>query len=185
MVSDGRSPVAPPEGVVMAGETRSGCPINAAAEAFGDRWILLILLDVMFGGRRHFRELQGGSEERITSNILADRLKRLMTEGLLTRDGARPGQKATYSLTDQAIQLVLVVAQLGAWGARHRPTVPVLRERAEQPEGGGSALWDDYMDELREMHLAIPRQDQGRQLTTRLKTEAICEAADAHRASLT
>jgi DNA-binding HxlR family transcriptional regulator len=146
----------------MARVMRSGCPISAAAEAFGDRWSLLILRDVMFGGRRHFRELQAGSEEGIASNILADRLKRLMGEGLLTRDGARPGQKATYSLTDEAIQLVPVFAQLGAWGSRHRPTAPVLRERAEKLESGGPALWDDYMDELREIHLAIPRQDHSR-----------------------
>jgi hypothetical protein len=52
---------------------RSGCPINAAVEAFGDRWSLLVLRDVMFGNRRYFRELLADSEEGIASNILADR----------------------------------------------------------------------------------------------------------------
>lgn len=75
-----------------------------------------MLRDVMFGNRRHFRELQAQSEEGIASNILSDRLKRLMTGGLLTRDDARPGQRATYSLTNDAIELVPVFAQLGAWG---------------------------------------------------------------------
>ena len=62
----------------MAEPARSGCPINAAVEAFGDSWSLLVLRDVMFGNRRYFRELLAGSEEGIASNILADRLKRLV-----------------------------------------------------------------------------------------------------------
>jgi DNA-binding HxlR family transcriptional regulator len=135
---------------------RSGCPINAAVEAFGDRWSLLVLRDVMFGDRRHFRELQAGSAEGIASNILADRLKRLVEGGLLTRDGAGPGQKATYSLTESAIQLVPVFAQLGAWGLRHRPVTPALRVRAELLESGGPELWAEYMDELRSRHLGAP-----------------------------
>jgi hypothetical protein len=66
-------------------EPRSGCPINATIEVFGDRWSLLVLRDIVFGDRRYFRELQAGSEEGIASNILADRLKRLVELGLLTR----------------------------------------------------------------------------------------------------
>ena len=62
-----------------AHEPRSGCPINATIEVFGDRWSLLVLRDIVFGDRRYFRELQAGSEEGIASNILADRLKRLVT----------------------------------------------------------------------------------------------------------
>ena len=49
----------------MAEPARSGCPINAAVEAFGDSWSLLVLRDVMFGNKRYFRELLAGSEEKI------------------------------------------------------------------------------------------------------------------------
>lgn len=150
----------------MVAAPRSGCPINAAVEAFGDRWSLLVLRDIMFGGRRHFRELQAGSEEGIASNILADRLKRLVHDGLLTRDEAGPGQKATYSLTEQAIQLVPVFAQLGSWGVRHRPTTPALRVRAELLERGGPKMWADFMDELRETHLGIARPTGRRRSVT-------------------
>ena len=55
---------------------RSGCPINLTLEALGDRWSLIVIRDLMFGNRRHFRELLTRSEERIASNILADRLTR-------------------------------------------------------------------------------------------------------------
>jgi len=110
-------------------------------EVFGDRCSLLVLRDIMFGNHRHFRELQANSLEGIASNILADRLKRLVRDGLLTRAG--PGQRATYSLTEAAIELVPVFAQIGGWGLRHRHTTPELRVRAELLEAGGLTLWKD------------------------------------------
>jgi DNA-binding HxlR family transcriptional regulator len=134
-------------------EPRSGCPINAAVEVFGDRWSLLVLRDIAFGGRRYFRELQANSMEGIASNILADRLRRLVAAGLLTREDVRAGQRARYSLTEPAIQLVPVFAQLGGWGARHRSADRDLRAGAEQLEQGGPALWNEVMDELRRSHL--------------------------------
>jgi DNA-binding HxlR family transcriptional regulator len=143
--------------VVVTGDPRSGCPINAAVEIFGDRWSLLVLRDIMFGSRRHFRELQAQSEEGIASNILADRLKKLTSAGLLTRDGAGPGHRATYTLTEAAIELVPVLAHLGTWGLRHRPTTPALRVRAQLLDDGGPQLWNEFMDELREQHLGQSR----------------------------
>ena len=100
-----------------------------------------MLRDIMFGNHRHFRELQANSLEGIASNILADQLKRLVRDGLLTRAG--PGQRATYSLTEAAIELVPVFAQIGGWGLRHRHTTPELRVRAELLEAGGPTLWKD------------------------------------------
>ncbi len=52
-------------------ENRSGCPINLALEVLGDRWSLIVIRDIMFGNRRHFRELLARSQEGIASNILA------------------------------------------------------------------------------------------------------------------
>ena len=141
------------------GEPRSGCPINAAVEAFGDRWSLIVLRDVMFGDRRHFRELQANSEEGIASNILASRLKRLVAAGLLTRDDARRGQRATYSLTEAGIEVLPIMVALGTWGLAHRDGEPRLRVRAELLRDGGPGLAAALMDELRELHLGIPRPD--------------------------
>ena len=80
-------------------EPRSGCPINAAVEVLGDRWSLLVLRDVIFGDRRHFRELLAGSEEGIATNILASRLKRAGV-GRDTGDssGLRQAQAAVTAL---------------------------------------------------------------------------------------
>ncbi|WP_117211381.1 winged helix-turn-helix transcriptional regulator [Allorhizocola rhizosphaerae] len=140
----------------MANPARSGCPINAAVEVFGDSWSLLVLRDIMFGARRHFRELLAGSEEGIASNILADRLKRLVAVGLLTREEAGPGRRAAYSLTEASIELVPIFAQLGDWGLRHRPTSKRLRVRAELLAAGGPELWAEFMAELRTIHLGEP-----------------------------
>jgi DNA-binding HxlR family transcriptional regulator len=120
---------------------------------FGDRWSLIVLRDIVFGDKRYFRELLAGSQEGIASNILADRLKRLTATGLLTRQDARSGQRAQYTLTEAAIQLVPVFAQLGSWGLRHRPTTRELRARAEVLEHGGPELWEQFMAELRNEHL--------------------------------
>jgi DNA-binding HxlR family transcriptional regulator len=133
---------------------RSGCPINLTLEMLGDRWSLIVIRDIMFGNRRHFRELLTRSEEGIASNILADRLKRLVEAGLLTRDDdPSHRQKAIYSLAEPAIELVPLLAQMGAWGRRHTPASEELSIRAQLLEEGGPPLWDAFMAELRSLHL--------------------------------
>src|SRR5512147_1551863 len=112
-------------------ESRSYCPINLSLEIFGDAWTLLVLRDMMFSGKRHFRELLR-SDERISSNILAERLARLVEHGLLTKsDDPTHRQKAIYSLTEKAIALVPVFAQIGAWGRRFLPVSEELSIRAQ------------------------------------------------------
>jgi DNA-binding HxlR family transcriptional regulator len=141
----------------MVNTHRSGCPINLSLEVFGDKWSLLILRDMIFGGRRHFRELLAGSPEGIASNILASRLKRLVEIGMLTkRSDPTHKQKAIYSLTEASIELVPVMAALGSWGRRWLPVSEELSIRAELLEEGGPALWDRFMAELRDEHLGVP-----------------------------
>lgn len=137
----------------MSGTHRSRCPINLSLEVFGDRWTLLVLRDIIFGGKRHYRELLA-SDERPSTSILADRLKTLIDNGLLTRsDDPSHKQKAIYSLTEQAIALVPVFAQIGAWGRRYLPASDRLSIYADVLERGGSPMWETFMDDLREIHL--------------------------------
>ncbi|PRD44291.1 transcriptional regulator [Phyllobacterium phragmitis] len=141
----------------MGNAHRSGCPINLTLEILGDRWSLIIIRDIMFGNRRHYRELLNLSDEGIASNILADRLKRLVAEGLLTkRDDPTHRQKAIYSLAEPAIQLVPLFAQMGAWGRRHTPVTEELSIRAQLLEEGGPPMWEAFMAELRTLHLGAP-----------------------------
>src|SRR6478752_5434393 len=112
-------------------EPRSGCPINAAVEVLGDRWSLLVLRDVIFGDRRYFRALLTGSIEGIASNILADRLKRLIDAGILTRGTAARGQRARFSLTEAGIQTLPIICALGNWGLDWRSGSAELRSRQQ------------------------------------------------------
>jgi DNA-binding HxlR family transcriptional regulator len=138
-------------------EPRSGCPINLALEVLGDRWSLVIIRDMMFGNRRHFRVLLRESMEGIASNILADRLKRLESAGLVSRaDDPSHKQKTLYSLTERAIQLVPLLVTMGAWGRRHLPVTPELAIRNQLLEEGGPEIWEQFMDELRATHLGAP-----------------------------
>lgn len=163
------------------GNYRSRCPINMSVEVFGDRWTLLIIRDMMFGGKRHFRELQR-SEERISSNILADRLARLVEGGLVTkRDDPSHKQKAIYSLTEKGIDLLPVLAQIGAWGVKYLPVSEELGIRAQLLADGGPAMWERFMDELRETHLGIPAPErEGPSVTQKLR-EAYLAAKAAQR----
>ena len=150
----------------MAGQNgdrrpRSGCPINLTLEVVGDKWSLLVIRDMMFGNRRHFRELLAKSEEGIASNILADRLKRLVEQGIVSRaDDPSHKQKAIYSLTEKGIELLPVLAQMSAWGLKHLPVTEELGIRAQLLEEGGAKLWAEFMAELRETHLGVPRRRQ-------------------------
>jgi DNA-binding HxlR family transcriptional regulator len=138
---------------------RSGCPINQAVEVLGDPWVMLVLRDIIFGNRRHFRELLAGSEEGIAPNILSSRLRRLTEAGLLTRQEARRGQRAAYSLTEAGIQTLPVMVALASWGLAHRDGERRLRVRAELLRDGGPELLARFMDDLRHLHLGVPRPD--------------------------
>ncbi len=156
---------------------RSGCPINLTLETLGDRWSLIVIRDLMFGNRRHFRELLTHSVEGIASNILADRLKRLEGAGLVSRrDDPSHKQKAIYSLTEAGIQLLPLLAQMGAWGRRHTPASRELSVRAQILEQGGPVLWSEFMDELRHLHLGAPRP----KVSVFARLQSAYEAALAH-----
>jgi DNA-binding HxlR family transcriptional regulator len=167
----------------MHADLRSGCPINLTLELLGDRWSLLVIRDIMFGDRRHYRELLLNSEEGISSNILADRLKTLLERGIVTKtDDPTHKQKAIYTLTEQGIELLPILAQIGSWGGKYLPVTRELGIRAQLLADGGPRMWEVFMDELRERHLSKPRKKRsGSSVTAQL--QAAYEAAVAQRAT--
>jgi len=115
---------------------RSGCPLNASVEMLGDRWSLLILRDMMLRGFRSYGEFQG-SYEGIATNILADRLKKLIAQGIITtqRD-ANDGRKLNYALTAKGIDLAPVLTEMVLWAARHEKTENQELVRTMQEDKG-------------------------------------------------
>lgn len=101
---------------------RSGCPLNASVEILGDRWSLLIIRDMMLRGFRTYNEFLQ-SYERIATNILADRLQKLIMHGIITT-GSDPsdGRKTIYSLTPKGIDLAPVLTEMVLWAAAHEDT---------------------------------------------------------------
>ncbi|MBW8758554.1 MAG: helix-turn-helix transcriptional regulator [Burkholderiales bacterium] len=136
----------------MRQDTRSTCPISTGLEIVGDRWTLLVIRDMMFAGKRHFREFLQ-SEEGISSNVLADRLAMLVERGLVTRAGdPAHAQKAIYSLTEPGIALLPVIASLSRWAQVHFPATrrPEARVFLDGDEAAIAAL----QQALRREHLA-------------------------------
>jgi DNA-binding HxlR family transcriptional regulator len=100
---------------------RSGCPIDFALDVFGDRWTLLVIRDLVFGGKRHFKEFMD-SPEGIASNILATRLKKLEAQGLISRRiDPQSRKQLVYELTDKGLDLVPTLIDIIAWGAKYDP----------------------------------------------------------------
>jgi DNA-binding HxlR family transcriptional regulator len=93
------------------------CSIARALEVVGDRWTLLIIRDVILG-RTRFDEL--ADSLGVASNVLSDRLNRLVAEGVLERVAysERP-ERFEYRLTTKGRELGLVLIALMQWGDRH------------------------------------------------------------------
>jgi len=164
---------------------RSGCPINLTLEVLGDKWSLIIIRDMMFGNRRHFRELLSQNEEGIASNILADRLRRLLSEGVISKeDDPSHKQKAIYSLTEMGIELLPVFAMIGAWGRKWLPVTEALSIRAQLLEEGGPELWEEFMEELRQDHLGVAPARPKSGPSVREKLRAAYEEVVARQAAL-
>lgn len=127
--------------------------MNRMVEVFGDPWSLLVIRDIMFMNRRHFRELLTKSLEGIASNILADRLQRLLEQGILVKShDASHKQKAIYSLTEKGIELLPLLMEMNIWGQKNLPDAK-LRGLARILEEGGPKLRAQFMAELRQTHL--------------------------------
>lgn len=100
---------------------RSNCPISFSLDLIGDSWSLLIVRDIVFAGKRTFGEFLA-SDEGIARNILTNRLSRLEAQGLITKK-PHPSDKRKdlYELTESGLDLIPVLLELSAWGAKHEP----------------------------------------------------------------
>ena len=112
----------------------------------GDRWSLLIIRDMMLHGSRAFKEFLD-SYERIATNILADRLRKLVSYGIITNEpDPTDGRKQIYLLTEKGIALAPVMTEMVLWAADHEETgnqalVQLMREDKEKFLAGVRQRW--------------------------------------------
>lgn len=102
----------------MSHELRSDCPIAASLDVLGDRWTLVVLRDILIGQRRSFSDI--GSDEGIATNILTDRLDRLVEACVVERlPDPKDGRRKIYLPTERGIELIPVLVDLVVWGNAH------------------------------------------------------------------
>lgn len=103
-------------------DRRSGCPISISLDIFGDRWSLLVVRDLMFKGMRTFKEFAAAGEG-IATNILAERLARLESAGIIA-GAADPvdARRVLYHLTEKGMGLAPVLVEMVIWAARFEDT---------------------------------------------------------------
>jgi DNA-binding HxlR family transcriptional regulator len=94
---------------------RSPCPVAFSLDIFGDRWTLLVIRDLFFG-RTRFKEF-AASPEGIPTNILTDRLERLLARGVIEQVPAEDGTKRmAYRLTKKGKALGPILRAMRDWG---------------------------------------------------------------------
>jgi len=105
-------------------KSRSDCPVSCSLDVFGDKWSLLIIRDVMLRGKVSYSEFLE-SEEKISTNILANRLNVLEAESILKKD-VSPINKSRfiYSLTQKGADLLPIVIEIMDWGAKYNVNCP-------------------------------------------------------------
>lgn len=105
----------------LSGDLRSTCPLAAGLDLFGDKWTLLIVRDMILHGRHRYGEFLA-ADERIPTNILAGRLRRLEAHGIIEK---RPYQqhpvRYEYHLTEKGRDLEPVMRAIISWGLKHVP----------------------------------------------------------------
>ena len=118
---------------------RSGCPIASTLDIVGDKWSLLLLRAMVVGATSYSDFL--AAPEKISTNILAERLRRLEAAGLIVRVHPRHGpNRGVYALTERGAALLPALQELARWGEAHLPDRWAAPERfyAARPEDFGA-----------------------------------------------
>jgi DNA-binding HxlR family transcriptional regulator len=100
---------------------RSECPISYTMDIFGDKWTMLIMRDLLLYGKDSFSEFLG-SDEKIATNILTDRLNVLLQEGLVTKHTSPTNKsKFLYRPTEKAIEIIPILSEITLWAEKYNP----------------------------------------------------------------
>jgi DNA-binding HxlR family transcriptional regulator len=132
---------------------RSTCPVSTSLDVLGDKWTLLILRDMVFAGKSTYGQFLL-SAEKMATNILADRLAVLESQGLLTKAvAADKKSKFTYRLTEKGVDTIPIIVELVLWGTKYCPTISDPSLLAELKTSKDAAV-EKYQQLAREKTLA-------------------------------
>lgn len=101
---------------------RSACPVACFLDILGDRWTMIVIRDLLLGAKKYKDFL--ASPEKITTNLLADRLKRLENEGLVQKEAYQlHPPRYSYSLTTKGLDLAPLMQEMINWARKYESEV--------------------------------------------------------------
>ncbi len=129
---------------------RSECVICNVLEIFGDKWSFLVIRDLFLFNKHEFKEFLA-SPEAIATNVLADRLKRLLAAGVIAELPCRENRsRKFYFLTDKGKDLFPILAEMAKWGERHLPDLPAMQGLYSRLRSEPQVLRQEIFDRIRD-----------------------------------
>ena len=105
----------------------SGCPIAFGLDTFGDRWSFLVIREMMLKGKKTYSDFLE-IDEGIATNILADRLKHLEAEGIISKSRDPENRRSfIYELTKKGRDLAPIIVEIILWSGKHDQRPVALR----------------------------------------------------------
>ena len=134
--------------IYMKKNRRSDCPISFAMDTFGDKWSLLIIRDMMFNGKKYYGEFVE-ADEKISTNILADRLLTLEAEGIIAKDRDTNNlSKYQYSLTSKGLDLLPMLLDIISWSAKYDANTGISKGFVRKLNENRDALIKETLNSL-------------------------------------
>ena len=139
----------------MNQEFRCDCPVTSAIDILGDKWMLIIIKQMLIEEMETFKEFTE-SDEAVSTSILTLKLKCLESYGLIERKN-HPSNKKTklYHLTNKGLSLAPLVVDLAIWSDQNlREFNPIMRQTEalefmkSNREGAIEALKKNYKEKL-------------------------------------
>lgn len=131
-------------------EKRSDCPVSASLDIFGDKWSLLIMRDMIFYNKSTYGDFLK-SEEKIATNILANRLLNL-EEHQIIQKLEHPDSKAKvlYKLTEKGIDLLPIIVEIQLWADKYFTLPDSIKAIVEEGKKDKSGFIETLTNQLKQ-----------------------------------
>ncbi|HKK48155.1 MAG TPA: helix-turn-helix domain-containing protein [Alkalispirochaeta sp.] len=146
----------------MSFSFRCDCPITSALDVLGDRWMLVIVKQMLIEDAMTFKDFVE-SPEAIATNILTSKLKALEEHGIVWKKKLPNNRKTSlYVLTESGLSLTPIIVELALWSDRYlrelNPTIvdnDAIELLKSDKQAFARKLQQDYMDKLKRMGIAF------------------------------
>lgn len=129
-------------------EPRSDCVICNVLEVFGDKWTLLIIRDLFLLDKHEFKEFLA-SPEGIATNMLTDRLKRLLSNEVIAEiPHPENRSRKLYYLTAKGKELFPILVEMARWGAKYFSDLPAMQPLYERMRNEPGALTREIFERI-------------------------------------